>query len=65
MLALYLWERLRPCGVRFDAICRGTRHAGTDRNANTGPTSLGWPVTVIVPESGSWGTNDVASAAGF
>jgi hypothetical protein len=49
--------------VRLDSVCRGTRHARTDRNANTRPTSLGWGLPVIVPESGSWGTNDVASGS--
>jgi len=46
--------------VRLDSVCRGTRHARTDRNANTRPTSFGWGLPVIVPESGSWDTDGAA-----
>jgi len=51
--ALYLWEPLHRCGVRLDSICRATRHGRTGRNANTRPSSLGWGLPVVAPESGS------------
>ena len=60
-MALYLWRRLHLGEARLDSICRGTRHARTDRSANTRPRRLGWGLPVVAPESGSSDRGDEAS----